>query len=56
MKHIAYVAKGLMAAGAAFLTAIVTYNLDVSPVILVAVVTVLAFVAVYAIPNGAKPE
>ena len=55
MKRIQYVAKGLMAAGAAFLGAIATYNLDVHPVILVGVVTVLAFVAVYTIPNGDKP-
>lgn len=56
MKHIAYIAKALIAAGTAFLAAVVTYNVDVSPFVLVGVVSLLAGLAVFLVPNGDKPE
>ncbi len=45
-------AKDYAAASAMFLGAIVTYNLDVQPWILVIIVTIGAGIAVYTIPNA----
>ncbi len=51
MNHLRRAAKAYAAAVAVFLTAVVTYNLDVSAWALVAVVTIGAGFAVYAVPN-----
>lgn len=53
---IKWVAKALTAAGVAFLAAIVSYNMDVEPWILVLVTVVLAFLGVFLMPNSDKPE
>ncbi len=52
MNHFRRAAKAYTAAAAVFLTAIVTYNLDVPAWALVAVVVTVAGVAVYAMPNA----
>ena len=49
--HLKRAAKAYTAAVAVFLTAIVTYNLDVPAWVLVAIVTIGAGVVVYATPN-----
>ena len=51
MDHVRRAAKAYAAAVVAFLAAIVTYNLDVPSVVLVAVVTVGAGLAAYIVPN-----
>ncbi len=51
MNYLPKIAKALVAAGAAFLTAVVTYKWNVHPAVLVAVVTIMAGVGVWAIPN-----
>ena len=51
MIHLRRAAKAYAAAAAAFLAAIVTYNLDVPAYVLVGVVTIGAGLAAYAVTN-----
>jgi len=52
VNHVRQAAKAYAAAAAAFLAAIVTYNFDVPGYILVAVVTLGAGLAAYAVSNA----
>jgi len=55
METIKWMAKALTAAGGAFLGAVAAYKLDVPPLVLVGVVTLIAGVGVFLVPNGDKP-
>jgi hypothetical protein len=55
MQWISWVAKALTAAGTAFLGALIHYQVDASPWIMVVVVTLIAGIAVFLVPNGDKP-
>jgi len=52
MNHVRQAAKAYAAAAAAFLASVVTYNLDVPGFVLVAIVTIGAGLAAYAVSNA----
>ena len=56
MQWISYMAKALTAVGVAFLGAVVQYNIDLNPLVMVAVTSVLAGLAVFIVPNGDRPS
>ncbi len=56
MEWVQYVAKAVTAFLVAGLAAIIQYNVDVNPWVMVAVAAVIAGLGVFLIPNGARPE
>lgn len=55
METLKWMAKAITAAGTAFIGAVAAYKLQVSPAVLVMVVTLMAGVSVFLVSNGEKP-
>lgn len=54
MQKLKWAAKAITAAAVGFTLAVVQYNLEVAPIVMVLVATAVAGLAVFLVPNGDK--